>query len=212
MFKTSLPTDNIYKMLFYFGILLFVVSFMPVYHIHKLNINIIRLNGEIEEYKMKKGWLDNDSNGYEEGVKFLEKYKQWEPKMIQALNPGTEEANTFTEMTGSPIEPGIAELVMSLDSPEEIEKKKNEGIQEIKSSLDIANNKLKLTRRELKENETKIKTKNSELLKTQQYLKYSKTLAYIVRLIGVCILLIGYFKWRTITQKCEDLILKGQSN
>jgi hypothetical protein len=211
MLKIPLPTDNFYKTLFFLGLSLFAVSLIPMRPIHKLNVDIIRLTGEVGELEMRKVWLANDSNGYEKGVNYLEKYKQWKPGMIQALNPGTEEAKMYTEMTGDTIEPGIAELVISLDSPKEIEEKKNKNIAELQSAIDTANNKLKVTRRELKENETKLKTKDRELLKIERFVKYEVIFARISWVIGICLLLIGGFKWVTITQKYENAILKNQS-
>jgi hypothetical protein len=212
MFRISFPTDNIYKMLSLLGLFVIVGSFTPEYHIHGLEIKKIHLTGEVKELEFREEWLSGDSSEYEKKVQYLEKYKQWEPNMIQALNPGTEEAKMYTEMTGNPIEPGIAEAVINLDSPEEIEKKKNEGIKELQSALDTANNKLRITQRELKESETKIKTGEKELRKTQQFLKCEKILAYIARVIGCCLFLIGSLKWRLITQKYEDIILKNQSD
>ncbi len=210
MLKIPLPTDNFYKTLFFLGLFLLVVSFAPTYHIHKLNIDIVRLTGEVGELQMRKTWLVIDSNAYEEGVEYLEKYKKWEPPPVQALNPGTEEAKKFTEMTGHAIEPGIAELSMSFDSPGEREEKKNKAVAELQSALDTANNELKITRRGLKENEIKLITRDRELSRTEQFVKHETVFAYVVGAIGLCLVFGGAFKWRTITQKYEDAFLKKQ--
>lgn len=211
VFKIPLPTDNFYKMIFYLGLTLFSVSFVPTRHIHKLNIGIIRLTGEVEELEMRKKWLNSDYESYRKGVEYLEKYKLWEQKPIQALNPGTEEAKMFTEMTGCIIEPNIAEAVISLDSMQEIEEKKEGAIKEIKSSLDQFSNELKITDRELKSNETKLKTKDRELFETKQFLESVNVFAHVVRVAGLIILFVGGYKWFTITQRCENMVLENQS-
>ena len=97
MNKIPLPTDSLYTTLALLGVALVILSFGPAYQTHKLNIDIIRASGELEELEMKKKWTENDRAAYRDGVQLLEKYKQWQMKPVQALNPNTEEAKLYSE-------------------------------------------------------------------------------------------------------------------
>lgn len=212
MLKITLPSDNFYKMLFFLGIVFVASKFLSTYYILKLDINSIRLSGELEETKLKKKWVDLDYNSYREGIEYLEKFEKWEQPTIQALNPGSEDAKIYTEMTGMPVEPNIAELLINLDSEEERKNKKFRAIKEMQSQLENLKGELKTTNRHLDKLEINLKTKENELFQTEQALKYTKIFVNYLFVIGICFILIGGLKWYMITQKNEDVYLKNQAN
>lgn len=47
--KIPLPTDNLYKFMALFGLTIYILSFIPNYHIHKLNLEVIETGMEIDK-------------------------------------------------------------------------------------------------------------------------------------------------------------------
>jgi hypothetical protein len=211
MARIPLPTDNFYKAIACMGLLLLILSFEPKYHLHRLKLDIIRVSGEVGELEAKKKWLGIDSDSYQEGVALLEKFKKWELGPIQAINPGTEEARTYTEMTGNPIEPGIAELVLNLDSPEETKARKDKGIAEMQTQLDRASQELKVTKRDLERTETSLRVRDAEFVQVDRFLKRVKVLATVCQFIAIGMIVFGFYHWWARTQRYENAILEEKS-
>jgi hypothetical protein len=205
-----LPTDNFHVTLTLLGVVLVVLSCEPSDRVHRLNVDIIRASGEREELETKKKWAENDRAAYENGVALLGKYKRWQWKPVQALNPNTEEAKLYSEMTGRVIEPNIAELWVQLDSPEEAKAKKDRAVQEMQTRLDKASEELKATSRQLQATETSLHAKDRELSQTHRFVRKLNVIAFVGRLLGGILIVVGLTKWWS-AQRREDTILRNEA-
>jgi DNA repair exonuclease SbcCD ATPase subunit len=58
----EIPTDNLYKFLAISGIIIFLISYLPLFHSYKLNLQLARLEGESKAVKEEREWLFSDAN------------------------------------------------------------------------------------------------------------------------------------------------------
>ncbi len=73
----SLPTDNLYKFIALSGIALVIVSMLPFFHRYKLQVEIIRLEGDTDVLERQTQWTVADVNELKKEVATLldETYK-----------------------------------------------------------------------------------------------------------------------------------------
>lgn len=56
----EIPTDNLYKFMALSGIVLFIASYLPFYHVHKLRVDLARIQGEHNLIKQKAEWVSEE--------------------------------------------------------------------------------------------------------------------------------------------------------
>jgi hypothetical protein len=56
----QLPTDNLYKFMALSGMAIILACLIPVYHLQKLRLDVIRLDGEADRLIAEANWISSD--------------------------------------------------------------------------------------------------------------------------------------------------------
>jgi hypothetical protein len=211
--EISLPTDNLYKSLFCLGFMVIVFSLFPFYCKHKVEIDKIRLAGEIEDLENKNNWLEEDGQKYEEEMNSLGKLIKGEFKEVPRLDPNTEEYKKFCESIGEKVDPNNPNPIFIIDihKTKQAVEKKNEIIRDTQEKLRNTRNELTYTARNISISNVQIITKKKEVSQTDEFTAYLLKLGILGIISGTVLVIYGGYNWWNKTQKWQDRSLAKQA-
>ena len=211
--EISLPTDNIYKSLFILGLMVIFFSFIPFYCKHQVEIDKIRLAGEIEDLKNKNNWLEEDGQKYKEEMDGLVKLRKGEFKELPSFDPNTKEYKNFYESIGQKADPNNANPIFVIDIQEAKQaiKKKNEIVRNTQEKLRKTRNELTDTARNIVISNVQIKTKKKEISQTDEFTAYLLKRGIFGIILGASLVVYGGYSWWNKTQKWQDRSLAKQA-
>lgn len=94
-----IPTDNLYKFMALFGIVLLISGYLPYFQAHKLTIDWARLNGEILILKEEIKWASSDIDNLKKGKqsKYIEMQRKRLMSAVQ-LDTKTQERDNINRI------------------------------------------------------------------------------------------------------------------
>jgi hypothetical protein len=213
--EITLPTDNIYKTSFCLGLLIIVFSFIPFYYKHQVEIEKVRLSGEIEDLENRKMWIEEDGKRYQDEKAKLTELRKGKFEEMPRLDPNTEEYKKFLEATGQkedPNNPTSAIFTIDIQEIKQAMEKKHKIVRETQEKLKKTKDELVNTTRNILVSEVQIKTKKKELLQTDKFIANLLRLGVLGIFIGIFSAGYGGYNWWTKTQKWQDRIKVKQAS
>ncbi len=212
--ETSLPTDNIYKTSFVLGLCIISLSIIPFYHKYQVEIEQVKLSGEIEELENKKMWLEEDGKKYSEEIAKLKELKKGRREELPRLDPNTEDHKKFYEATGhkADFNNTSAVFVIDVQKTKQAIEKKNKLVSEAQEKLQKMENDVVATARNVSVSAVQIKTKKDEILENNKFAVYQLKFGILGILLGVLLTIYGGYSWCTKTQKWQDRIVAKQAS
>ena len=207
-----LPTDNLYKAAFFFGLILLVSSSVPFYRMYQVEVEKERLMGEIENLDNRRAWLKEDGEVYKEGVERLRAEKQGRWEEMPRIDPNSQEYAGFLEATGRRNETTSSQRsqVFSIDIQKikSAIEEKHRLIAETQKKLDAAEKELVHVARDLAIAEMQVKAKSCENGEAKKFIQSQMNLAIVMAAVGLLSSGFGAYNWRTKTQRYQDAIKK----
>jgi hypothetical protein len=95
----AIPTDNLYKFMALFGIVLLISGYLPYFQAHKLTIDETRLDGEILILKEEIKWASSDIDNLKKGKqsKYIEMQRKRLMSAVQ-LDTKTQERDNINRI------------------------------------------------------------------------------------------------------------------
>ncbi|MCK4822713.1 hypothetical protein KA005_43520 [bacterium] len=193
----SLPTDNLYKFIALSGIALVIVSMLPFFHRYKLQVEIIRLEGDIDVLERQTQWTVADVNELKKEVAtLLDKTYKLKDRVdkLKETQASDKDSVVNTGETSSGIGKGLLTETKDLTKKRlEIEERLLE-IKEInrKHKIKVAN----------------IKAKNKEHKYLKRMINMESKVGCAGLVSGFFLAIIGFTLWYKRLQVPQDRMLK----
>jgi hypothetical protein len=211
-----LPTDDLYKTVFFLGVFLLVASAFPFYEAHLSEMEQVRLSGEMVDLKNRQAWLAEDANEFKKEEIRLSELKKGKWRELKPLDPNAEEYKRFlaaTHQIDQPNSPQTRQVFEFLDI--ENMKRANEAklaaIQETQNKLRQTERELVKTARDISISAIKIEAKKMEIDENRRFVAYQTTAGWIGGILGLVSMGWGAYKWHTKTQRLQDKLKKKEA-
>ncbi len=192
------PTDNLYKFMAFFGLVLIIIAFIPGYFLHRVQMDIIKVEGKIKKYNFVSDRIDEDLNHMDNQIEKFEKlHDSFEVTMDKVLSQdhNANDQNVKDQNTKDLIESRTTSRVLTAISDDLSEK------------LPMVYDKLW--------NNTILKISNET---ENNILKYQLRMIVILFCIsialgisGIIVSIYGFKKWYSRLQKYQDKIVKQEA-
>lgn len=200
----SLPTDNLYKFIALSGIALVIVSILPFFHRYKLQVEIIRLEGNIDVLERQVEWTEADVNELKkesatlkkETATLLDKTYKFKDRVdkLKETHASDKDSVVNTGETSSGIDKEL------LTETKDIIKKRLEIEERLFEIVEIHR------KHKIKAANIKAKDKEHTYLKRMIYMESYVGCAGLVS--GLFLAIIGFTLWYKRLQVPQDLIIK----
>lgn len=190
----DLPTDNLYKFMALSGVVLFFLSFLPIFHAHKLDLESIDIIGELHATVQQQKFLKNKQNELLEKAKSIIKNTD-KLKTEMPTKESLYDKERYERFKKS-LEMKMDKLDEAADDVSVLKEESHQFLELVhKYNLAVI----------------EVETKSKKHIYLRRMIIFERSIGAFCTFSGIVLALMGFWLWYKKLQTFQDIIVKKQA-